>query len=170
LVCPWLDLMGSQGYPRRRCVSRMLSHWSKAVSNMYPRLLSYMLSTRSLWDLCPVPSSFPSVCPHIPCSGRREGRILQKCAHQLLPQDLLALDTGASEPVESSRHPRDREPRNHTKPMGLGEAEPPGTRLGSSKMTNGPEFKVLETETWEDAWMQGWESLPRWTFPVVVVG
>lgn len=36
-------------------------------------------------------------------------------------------------------------------------------------MTNGPEFKILETGTGEDAWMQGWEPLPRWTLPLVVV-
>lgn len=44
--------------------------------------------------------------------------------------------------------------------MGPGEAELPGTRPGSSEVTNGPEFKVLETETWEDAHMQDWETLP----------
>lgn len=58
-----------------------------------------------------VPSSFPSTCPHIRPSGRREGRILQKRAHQLLPQDLPAINTGASEPVElrSSHRPSQRQ-------------------------------------------------------------
>lgn len=105
--CSCLDLMGFQGCPRRRwqrqaqsCVSRMLSGWSKAVSNMSPPPQSYVLCSRSLWDLCPAPSSFPFT------SFRKKRRTdSPKASHQLLPQDPLAISSGASDPVElSSSH------------------------------------------------------------------